>query len=68
MVVKAYKACIEERNVVNFIAVDYFEKIARYAVEAANNNNGGDPPSDPPAPPSTQEVIRNSWKNWWGGR
>ena len=44
MVVKAYKACIEKRNVVNFIAVDYFEKIARYAVEAANHNNGGDPP------------------------
>ena len=65
---KAYKACIEKRNVVNFIAVDYFEKIARYVVEAANHNNGGDLPSDPPAPPTTQEVIRNSWENWWGGR
>ena len=59
---------MEKRNVINFLAVDYFEKIARYAVETANHNNGGDPPTDPPPPPSTARVISNSWNKFWSGR
>ena len=59
-IVKAYKACIEKRNVVNFIAVDYFEKEARYTVEVANHNNGARITlTNPPAAPSTAQIIRH---------
>ena len=36
---KAHRECVKKRPVVNFIATDYFEKFARYTVEAANYGN-----------------------------
>ena len=62
----AFKACLEKRTVVKFIAVDYFHKIGRYAVEAANYGNGGSSPSDPPGAPSTAKLIRNWFQAWTG--
>ena len=65
----AYKACIQKRTVVNFIAVDYFEKEARYTVEAALHNNGARKSlTDPPSAPSTGKIIRNWFKSWGWGR
>ena len=66
----AFKACLEKRSVVNFIAVDFFDKIGRYAVETANYGNGGASPSDPPKPPSTAKIIRDWFRSWtgWGKR
>ena len=38
-VLAAYNACLEKRSVVNFIAVDFFEKHARMIVETALSGN-----------------------------
>ena len=38
-VMAAYKACLEKRSVVNFIAVDFFEKHARPVVETTLSGN-----------------------------